>query len=35
MTQKVYHKAVITHPSTVQFVHECYKTQAMYDEAVN
>ena len=34
MTQKGYNKAVITQPSTVQFVHECYKTQAIYDKTV-
>ena len=28
-------KAVNTHPSTIQFVPECYKTQEMFDKAVN
>ena len=28
-------KAVITYPSTIQFVPECCKTQEAYDKAVN
>ena len=28
-------KTVNTHPSTIQFVHECYKPQEMSDKAVN
>ena len=35
MTQKMCDKAVNAHPSTIQFVPECYKTQEMCDKAVN
>ena len=35
MTQKMCDKAVSAHPSTIQFVPECYKTQEMCDKAVN
>ena len=33
--QNMCHEAVDTHPSTIQFVPECYKTQEMCDKAVN
>ena len=32
--QQMCHKAVNTHPSTIQFVPECYKTQEISDKTV-
>ena len=33
--KKMCDKAVNTHPSAIQFVAQCYKTQEMCDKAVN
>ena len=33
--QQMCNKAVNTHPSTIQFVPECYKTQEISDKTVN
>ena len=35
MTQKMCDKAVNTHPSTIKFVSECYRTQEMCEKTVN
>ena len=35
MTQNMYDKAADTYPSTIEFVPECFMTQAMRDKAVN
>ena len=35
MTHKMCEKAVNTHPSTIQFVPESYKTQTICDKDVN
>ena len=35
MIQKMCDKVANTHPSTIQFVPDCYKTQEICDEAFN